>query len=342
MSLTQSPFPHTHRRHPSAPHPAVVVQPTRTPGLLSLSKPQVLKPPRVSQPRERHDKPEKHDKPPRQDKGSPRPRPAQPAPSADAPLQPAAEIRGRQQGPKKHQQPQSRSSSHAAPSRRRQPSPDPFRATPAPPPAKRRQMPIPVPPRPSSTQQLARSDPVLSHMPRRKPVRAATLASSPTLTTPWDAFPICDDTTDAGSRPASPVPAEESPRTPTRVRPVLHLPATPTPAPRRSRLPEPPRTAPLTSGTGSSFPFPTTQTPGGGSPKRRPAAAARRAKHLSEGVVLPPGFPAAVDAPAPRRSRSSDRTMSDEDKAAMPEGYFASSMFQNSPSPEELPPPLFA
>ena len=37
LNLSQSPL-HTHRRHPSAP-PTVVVLPTRTPGLLTLSKP---------------------------------------------------------------------------------------------------------------------------------------------------------------------------------------------------------------------------------------------------------------------------------------------------------------
>ena len=37
LNFSQSPL-HTHRRHPSAP-PTVVVLPTRTPGLLTLSKP---------------------------------------------------------------------------------------------------------------------------------------------------------------------------------------------------------------------------------------------------------------------------------------------------------------
>ena len=42
-----------HRRHPSAP-PAVLVQPTRTPGLLSLSKPPSVTPPRSQQQQQIH------------------------------------------------------------------------------------------------------------------------------------------------------------------------------------------------------------------------------------------------------------------------------------------------
>ncbi|KAJ6595619.1 hypothetical protein DFH09DRAFT_1410271 [Mycena vulgaris] len=323
MALAQSPLIHTHRRHPSAPPQQVVVQPTRTPGLLSLSRP----------PRPQQHRPDL--------KPSPKPKAAQaanrspkPAPAEQAgPLKAAAEIRGRSQG-KKQQQQQQRSSSQAAPaSRRRQPSPDPFRAAaspaPAPGPARTRQQPIPV--RPKLGPALSRSDPVLSHMPRRRPAphRAATQD-------PWDAFPVCDDTTDAGaSRPATPTTTP----TPTRIRtrPDLHLAADPRTPPRRTRLPEPPRTAPLSSSNPGSFPFPpSTPTPAAGastSPKRR-AAAAARAKHLSEGV-LPP-FPFAFpEDPTPKRSRSSER-------ARAADALFASSVFQNSPSPEELPPPLFA
>ncbi|KAJ7064801.1 hypothetical protein C8F01DRAFT_775705 [Mycena amicta] len=308
MSLAASPYLYTHRRHPSAPPvaAAVVVQPTRTPGLLSVSR----KDHRAS-PKPRQPLPVVR---------SPRPAPAE----AVAPLKPAPEIRGRQQQGKRVPQHQQRSSSQAAPSRRRQPSPDPFKTTAvaAPPPNKRRQ-PIPVPqkaPVVSDTSALSQSDPVLSHMPRRKPQRATT----------HDIFPICDDMTDAGSRPSTPTP---------RSRPELRLsePRTPT---RRSRLPEPPLTAPVSSGaTPSSFPFPTTSTPNS-SPKRRPATAARRAKHLSEGVLLPVSFQDSPFAPT-RRSHSTERQ--DPDAPVDPNALlFASSMFQNSPSPDELPPPLFA
>ncbi|KAJ7167369.1 hypothetical protein C8R43DRAFT_945803 [Mycena crocata] len=331
MSLAQSPFLHTHRRHPSAPPQQVHVQPTRTPGLLSLSKP----------PRAKTDH-----------RGSPKPRQAPPATRSPKPaeaeavvaLKPAAEIRGRgsetrvkPQGPTVASKKQ-RSSSQAAPTRRRQPSPDPFSSNPvapAPPqPSKRRQLPIPVPAKASPNHpQVSHSDPVLSHMPRRKPQRTFTLDS-------WDKFPVCDDMTEAGSRPSTPTP---------RRRPDLTLATEPQTPPRRSRLPEPPRTAPISS-TGAApasfFPFPSTSTPNS-SPKRRPAVAAttRRAKHLSEGVL--PVFPADdpemhafIAALAKRRSRSSERLS--DDPTALPDGYFASSQFQNSPSPDELPPPLFA
>jgi hypothetical protein len=172
---------------------------------------------------------------------------------------------------------------------------------------------------------LSRSDPVLSHMPpsRRKPQRAATLES----------FPICDDMTEAGSRPSTPCP---------RPKPELRLSEPKSPI-RRSRLPEPPLTAPVSTGTTpSSFPFPTTNTSPNSSPKRRPATAARRAKHLSEGVFLPVSF--LQETPVPRRSRSSERQDPDApfDPNALPDGFFASSQFQNSPSPDELPPPVFA
>ncbi|KAJ7485585.1 hypothetical protein FB451DRAFT_1392319 [Mycena latifolia] len=331
MSLAQSPFVHTHRRHPSAPPAPVVVQPTRTPGLLSLSRPKQHRPDPKPSPKPRHAQAATR---------SPRPAPAE----ATTPLKAAAEIRGRQQqGKKQQQQPQQRSASQAAPSRRRQPSPDPFKASPnpspAPPKQPRQQQPIPVRPKLApnpSAGALSSSDPVLSHMPRRRlplPQRSATLDS--------DAFPICDDMTDAGaSRPGTPTPAAAAasarPRTPPstkRERPALTLPAEPRTPPRR-RLPEPPRTAPLAA-PAAFFPFPvTTATGANTSPKRRPA----RAKHLSEGVLLPLLFPAeaAPVPPAPGRARSSERLRAEA------QALFASSMFQNSPSPEELPPPLFA
>ncbi|KAJ7927425.1 hypothetical protein B0H13DRAFT_1033810 [Mycena leptocephala] len=353
MNLAQSPYIHQHRRHPSAPHPIVQVQPTRTPGLLSLSKPQrTPKTDHKSSPR-----PKQQQQPAAR---SPRPAPAESA----APHAP--EVRGRNQGKRPQQQ---RSASHAAPARRRQPSPDPAPTTTtatapvAPPPNKRRHpnpaasTPIPVPSLPSAVTVntiLSRSDPVLSHMPprRRQPQRTSTL-DSPFA---WDQFPVCDDTIDAesASRPSTPTPSPTAERRP---RPALHLsePRTPT---RRSRLPEPPRTAPLSSVSPGAFPFPTHASPahaananhGGSSttpsphssPKRR---ADRRAKHLSEGVVLPPLFPFQFGTEA-RRSRSSERDGAQAQGMSGPQTQaqtlFASSMFQNSPSPEELPPPLFA
>ncbi|KAF7318807.1 hypothetical protein HMN09_00216000 [Mycena chlorophos] len=293
-ALAPSPYLYTHRRHPSAPPvSAVVVQPTRTPGLLTLSKP--VRKEHKSSPKPRQAVPASR---------SPKPAPAEAVP----PLKPAPEIRGRQQhGKRNHQQ---RSSSHAAPSRRRQPSPDPFKtAAPALPPNKR-QPSISVPQPAAPVAELSLPDPA-----RRKLQRAAT----------HDIFPICDDMTDVGSRPSTPTP---------RQRPELRLNEPRTP-PRRSRLPEPPLTAPVPSSTAlSSFPFPTTSTPNS-SPKRRPALAARRTKHLSEGVMLPISFLQETPVPPTRRSQSSERQ-------ELEDGFFASSQFQNSPSPDELPPPLFA
>jgi hypothetical protein len=52
VHLLSSPSTH-HRRHPSAP-PAVLVQPTRIPGLLSLSKPASATPPRSQQQQQHH------------------------------------------------------------------------------------------------------------------------------------------------------------------------------------------------------------------------------------------------------------------------------------------------
>ncbi|KAJ6495353.1 hypothetical protein C8R45DRAFT_1094994 [Mycena sanguinolenta] len=339
-SLAQSPqqFIH-HRRNPSAP--VVHVQPTRTPGLLSLSKP------------------------PRQAKASPRPKPAVATQRSPKPAPAQAVERGRQQANHNNSHNSSnspsintshnkrRSASQAAPARRRQPSPDPF-ASAAPPPNhnKRRHPnatnPIPVPPPlPVHAQNLSRSDPVLSHMPRRRQPQRTTTLDSATFapaSSAFDEFPICDDMTEAGSRPSTPSPP--SPTTARRPKPALHLsePRTPT---RKSRLPDPPRTAPLSNISPGSFPFPpaapaTTPSPHA-SPKRR---ADRRAKHLSEGVALPTLFPFVFPkeeqdfshATLEPRSRSTERHSSEPPN---PNTKFASSMFQNSPSPEELPPPLF-
>ncbi|KAF7344467.1 hypothetical protein MSAN_01928300 [Mycena sanguinolenta] len=234
-SLAQSPQQYIHhRRNPSAP--VVHVQPTRTPGLLSLSKP------------------------PRQAKASPRPKPAVATHRSPKPSPAQAAERGRQQASHSNSHNNNstsinpsnnkrRSASQTAPARRRQPSPDPFAPAASPPNSNKRRHPnatnpIPVPPLlPVHSQNLSRSDPVLSHMPRRRqpPQRTTTLDSAtyaPALApSVFDEFPICDDMTDAGSRPSSPSPP--SPTTARRPKPAFHLsePRTPT---RKSRLPDPP------------------------------------------------------------------------------------------------------
>ncbi|KAK7013183.1 hypothetical protein R3P38DRAFT_2788492 [Favolaschia claudopus] len=390
MALTQSPSAiHHHRRHPSAP--VVHVQPTRTPGLLTLSKP-----PRAN------------------NKSSPRPRAAITSPH----IRPQT-LTGGTSGPLNrpprrrqllHEDEPSPTASIPAPTptisagapliphlpAARQPSPDPFAAPPQssceaapPPPNKRRHptKPIPVPPPvPNVNNNLSRSDPVLSHMPRR-PADTTRISSPAQRTTTLDSasfaharstsvsldlgdtdFPICDDTTDVdpGSRPSTPVrssaftsssPVPASPTTPRRPKPTLHLSEPRTPTARPANLPLlppsalriPPRTAPLSSVNPGSFPFPpsngTSPSPHT-SPKRRES---RRTKHLSEGVVLPPLFPfvfpkgeegfahAEIEEQSGRRSRSSERDL----LGVAGNTLFASSMFQNSPSPEDLPPPLF-
>ncbi|KAK7044544.1 hypothetical protein R3P38DRAFT_168450 [Favolaschia claudopus] len=391
MALTQSPSAiHHHRRHPSAP--VVHVQPTRTPGLLTLSKP-----PRAnnkSSPRPRAAIPA-HTPAPRRSQAEPAALSTSattPALTAAAPTT-TATPRGRAQPnsvhTSTHPNNKRRSASHTASTRRRQPSPDPFAAPPQssceaapPPPNKRRHptKPIPVPPPvPNVNNNLSRSDPVLSHMPRRRqpPQRTTTLDSasfaharstSVSLDLGDTDFPICDDTTDVdpGSRPSTPVrssaftsssPVPASPTTPRRPKPTLHLsePRTPTRKTRQSAsapafsFADPPRTAPLSSVNPGSFPFPpsngTSPSPHT-SPKRRES---RRTKHLSEGVVLPPLFPfvfpkgeegfahAEIEEQSGRRSRSSER----DPLGVAGNTLFASSMFQNSPSPEDLPPPLF-
>ncbi|KAJ7240523.1 hypothetical protein C8J57DRAFT_1245320 [Mycena rebaudengoi] len=347
MNLAQqSPtFSHSHRRHPSAPPQVVgvVVQPTRTPGLLSLSKPH-----RITQPAQRTHNTKGSPKPPRAQAAHNSPKPA------PAVATPPPSDRGRRAVSAKKDN-KRRSESQTTPARRRQPSPDPV----PPPTTTTTRIAVPAARRqPSPPLLTARSDPVLSHMPavlprRKPPVRSSTL--------PADEFPICDDTTDAGgSRPSTPSPAPPSSK-----RPSLTLPTTP-PRRRNHNIPEPPKTAPLSSSAstggfpfttqappspvahkaGTSFPFPTAPDT---SPKRRPAvaaAAAKRAKHLSDGIPPFLNLLLQQQAAEKRRSRSSERAGDTPSvpnfHGALPEGYFASSMFQNSPSPEELPPPLFA
>lgn len=340
-----------HHRHPSAP-PAVVVQPTRTPGLLSLSKPA-----------QRPQRPRQTQWP----KQASSPKPAPVAAAVVPALKPAAEIvekkgpspsRGRQHSKAKDKQ--NRSASHSSVRSRRninrQPSPptlpssqaevpttptlDPVmdrivRAAPklsARPSGKlaRRRQPnivpfelptpskaIPVPKRNNSfSVPLSRSDPFLSHTPPRKSKSRK----------PFDGFPICDDMTDAGDLSELDI----SP------------PVTPTPM-RAKRYDDGPRTAPLTTST-VAFPFTSPPSPlahkNGRRHKRTP----------SEGVFT---MSSDEDRHSPDWSTpskalftsTSTSTSREEDlerqAAALAAAYFASSTFQNSPSPDELPPPAF-
>ncbi|KAJ7913926.1 hypothetical protein B0H13DRAFT_2325919 [Mycena leptocephala] len=322
MNLAQSPYIHQHRRHPSAPHPIVQVQPTRTPGLLSLSKPQrTPKTDHKSSPR-----PKQQQQPASR---SPRPTPAESA----APHAP--EVRGRNQGKRPQQQ---RSASHAAPARRRQPSPDPAPTTTtatapvAPPPNKRRHpnpaasTPIPVPSLPSAVTPQRTS--TLDRRLRGTSSPCATTPSTPTL-------PPVRRPPRRLLRPSA-APARTAPQRAAHPHPSLSAARAPEDRPALVRLP-------------GAFPFPTHASPahaananhGGSSttpsphssPKRR---ADRRAKHLSEGVVLPPLFPFQFGTEA-RRSRSSERDGAQAQGMSGPQTQaqtlFASSCSRTRPAP---------
>jgi hypothetical protein len=372
----------THRRHPSAP-PAVLVQPTHTPGLLSLSKP-IRPSPRHQQPRTRF---------------SPKPKPAtarklslQPIQSSTAPTSPviAAQekdnvqlvpttptpektLRGRLQAKDKTGR---RSSSHSH-HPRRQPSPPQAEAAPHPTTRNTKRKSLPINPRPKHSASTNAFDPFLDsdsdrpsapalnpllstptlappsgtlakrrgHVqgsPTPAPAKAVTqsslthlrVKSSKAVAVPFpksnhrtdsstilsrsdpisshmrqrsDAFPICDDTTEYGgddTPPHTPVRGETSIR-------------------RAFEFDDGPRTAPLSRT--SRFPFRT--------PSPTPVRRHRRAP--SEGV-----FHMSSD-----EDSTSDMTemltLLKKGKGMDKAPLFASSLFQNSPSPDELPPPSF-
>lgn len=179
---------------------------------------------------------------------------------------------------------------------------------------------IPVPKRENSTSVLSHSDPFLPHvLPRKSKFKKPTKA---------DGFPICDDMTDAGDFSE------------------LSLPATPTPS-RAKRYDDGPRTAPLSTST-VGFPFRSPPSPlahkSGRRHKRTP----------SEGVFQmssdeDPSSPSSDDVKTLFGSQPRTRAVTTAAKeeelerqaAAFAAAYFASSTFQNSPSPDELPPPAF-
>ncbi|RXW18911.1 hypothetical protein EST38_g6944 [Candolleomyces aberdarensis] len=342
FNLAPAPL-HTHRRHPSAP-PAVVVQPTRTPGLLSIAKPQRTAPQKQLPSAQRRN-------------NAPKSKQAQVARApallnsaeirpALAVLQPPASptpVRGRV-APKHAKDKANRSASQTR-KPNRQPSPpvqavqmpespsqaeapfsnpfDPFldsnkapKAIPVPQ-AKNRPIRQPQP-------QLARSDPLSSNMRPRSLPKTGVRGN----------FPICDDMTDAGDISEAETPP---PRTP---------PATP---PRKQRAADiKARTVPASfASTPLGHPL-FDQSP---SPPRR--ANRKHIRSPSEGVVFhmssdedapaaSQGMLASISfkraqnkpptTPSPSLSRATGVTF-------MTEGYFASSAFQNSPSPDELPDP---
>ncbi|KAL0067504.1 hypothetical protein AAF712_003562 [Marasmius tenuissimus] len=393
--------PHNiHRRHPSAPSP-VVVQPTRTPGLLTLSKP--LQQQQQPQPRQRQS-PRSKQTPQKSAARSQQQENVvalKPSPeivdkkSTVASTADRSQIRGRQQA-KSKDKPTNRSNSHSAVRGRRnnarQPSPplpaptsqaegspplyksstsnlfDPFLDDSTPPArskpvrpaptlasrpsgklARRRQpnsvpnnaasttpastpaKAIPVPRRNNSSNNIvSRSAPGPNHLHHRSTVKASS--------EPPDVFPICDDVSEAGDFCDSEAPASP--------------PRTPTPSGRTARLmynfDDGPHTAPITATT-KSFPFSSGSSP---TPAKR---GKRHARVPSEGVFAMSSDEEmstggvgdaelrALFAKLPRRRPTVSLTESEKERAAAAAAaaYFASSNFQNSPSPEELPPPSF-
>jgi hypothetical protein len=177
----------------------------------------------------------------------------------------------------------------------------------------------------SHTSNLSRSEPLPSHMPSR----AISKRSSVPLIQ-WEDFPVCDDMNNDVTPPSTPTRVHRS-----QVEGNLTWQQT-------STYDDGPRTAPLLSTT--SFPF-------GGyrSVSPTPSPTTRRHQRTpSDGVFtmlfdedipasqLSEDVTALFSTPLKRQSSPGSLRLS-KDKA----GYFASSMFQNSPDPEELPPPSF-
>ncbi|KAJ7240526.1 hypothetical protein C8J57DRAFT_1245322 [Mycena rebaudengoi] len=176
----------------------------------------------------------------------------------------------------------------------------------------------------------ARSDPVLSHMPAVLPRRKPLTPAVPPVSGPTQLQAPVPDPPEHPAAPPQPHPRTAQDRPAQLLRVHRHIPVHnpgPTLACRTQgwdHLSVP--TAPDTS------------------LKRRPAvaAAAKRAKHLSDGIPPFLNLLLQQQAAEKRRSRSSERAGDTPSvpnlHGALPEGYFASSMF----SPEKLPPPLFA
>ena len=196
------------------------------------------------------------------------------------------------------------------------------------------------------TSNISRSDPLRSHI-RRRPHPISALSSTS------QNFPICDDM----NGPAG-----------------LNGPSTPPPTRRDHHNLQ---SAPIPSRTSGAFPFNTIAIPSSPSPltskRNHRRTSSEGVFHMSsdedfssgpDGTSLNPNVRALfglVNAPKPisqtlpstpiraippsKRHSASPSYGSSQSKCEVSEkaaGYFASSMFQNSPSPEELPdPPIF-
>ena len=177
---------------------------------------------------------------------------------------------------------------------------------------------------------LSRSDPVLSSMPAR-PILKRSAASN----VAWDAFPVCDDLTDA---------EDDAPTTP--VREKGHMATT---WQQSLVFDDAPRTAPLTS-TLAAYPF-SRRSPSTPTPDRKRL----HQRSPSEGVFnmsmdddsssdAAEELKALVGLLPNKRISSAGSTPNGSGKSTKKDerhGFFASSNFQNSPSPDDLPPPAF-
>ncbi|KAF5356996.1 hypothetical protein D9756_006654 [Leucocoprinus leucothites] len=311
-----------HRRHPSAP-PTLIVQPTHTPGLLSLSKPTHNPSPQ---------RPPQHK--------SPRPRQQQ---SARPALLNAAEITDKKNAvrPKKQQKPSdSAKSTPPRHGKHRQPSPptpdhpsqaeDPFLdsssttfkpSIPRPKQPSRRpnnnsrpalsvqtpSKPVPVPAnhRPTKSQQLSRSAPIVSHS--------------------WDH--MCDDSNDESTF--------TPPTTPLRARPSMIASFNGPVAETHKRKARNHKRAP------SDHIFAMSSDDEAASGQEDLRALLNFVRSGSAGPMV-------TSTPPPQRldvrslSPASREKFFEREAQKEVAGYFASSSFQNSPSPDDLPDPLFA
>jgi hypothetical protein len=154
--------------------------------------------------------------------------------------------------------------------------------------------------------QLSRSEPYLSHM----PVRASN----------WDEFPICDDTTEYGDDDY-----DVAPSPPTSFAARSARVATGRTALNR-QYDDGPRTAPLS--LGPSYYFPAQHT---SSPRKHGRTPSEGVFHLSDDDSSSGSLKGLLTINSPNKGM--------KDKDGKP--FFASSMFQISPNPEELPPPSF-
>ncbi|KAH9478466.1 hypothetical protein JR316_0008921 [Psilocybe cubensis] len=392
-----SPASFTHRRHPSAP---VVVQPTRTPGLLSLSKPAKQSPHRQLPSNQRRDVKQSSKTAAGMVRApvvplapTTKPQMGQVVPATPTPS------RGRKQAKQakdKAQAHRSASQSSIRGKHGRQPSPpievqaqlqsselqfssqaeatvvppikstnpfDPFldsppssptlskpsgnlafrrqQQTPPATPPQSKAIPVPVSQR-SKHSEISRSDPITSHMrPRPVPKRSST----------YQDFPVCDDLNEPADKsytlsppatPRRPVGGNRSLTSTPRVPVSFSDPVTPVRGQRKHhRVPSEgvfnmSSDEEVSSGPGGVVLNPNVQA--------LFASASKRASLPASAYSTPAFARAAMITPMRSRESSPVYGLSKEQlleqQAQEKAGFFASSMFQNSPSPEELPDPL--